>query len=59
MMNPNMYKHEFDELIKKTKQELWLMRKFHREEEIIHYKNRLDSLVRLRELAKEARWGRI
>ena len=52
-----MYKHQIDELIEKSRRELSLYRKYHREEEIKHVTDRLKSLRRIRENSRTARTG--
>lgn len=50
-----MYKHMIDECLERAREELAVVRKYHREEEIEHIQRRIDSLLRLRENAPKAR----
>lgn len=52
-----MYKHQIDDCIKRTQEQLNVVRKYQRKDEIKHLQARLDSLYRIREKAPRARFG--
>lgn len=52
-----MYKHQVDECIKRTRDELNVARKYHMTEEIDYLQRRLDSLYKLRDKAPAAKIG--
>lgn len=51
-----MYKHMIDESLQRARKELEVCQRYHRTEEIRHIQRRMDSLLKLRENAPEARF---